>query len=74
LNDETAFASALTAAGEDPLRHMPRTGDPEVKAHLKAQNEMAQSLGIFGAPSFVTADGELFRGDDRLEQAIDWRR
>jgi 2-hydroxychromene-2-carboxylate isomerase len=74
LSDEAALASALTAAGEDPGRHLPRTADPQVKQRLKAQTETAQSLGIFGAPSFVTADGELFWGDDRLEQALHWHR
>lgn len=28
--------------------------------------------GIFGSPSFVTEDGEMFWGDDRLEEAIAW--
>jgi 2-hydroxychromene-2-carboxylate isomerase len=27
-------------------------------------------LGIFGAPTFQTADGEIFWGDDRLRQAL----
>ena len=30
----------------------------------------AQRLGVFGAPSFTTADGELFWGNDRLERAL----
>jgi 2-hydroxychromene-2-carboxylate isomerase len=30
-------------------------------------------LDIFGAPTFVVA-GELFWGDDRLEQAVEWCR
>lgn len=33
---------------------------------------MAKARGLFGAPSFLTADGELFWGNDRLEQALDW--
>jgi 2-hydroxychromene-2-carboxylate isomerase len=41
-------------------------------SQLRAQTEEAQRLGIFGAPSFVTADGELFWGNDRLEAALDW--
>ena len=41
------------------------------KEGLRAQTEEAQRLGIFGAPSFVVA-GELFWGDDRLEDALDW--
>jgi 2-hydroxychromene-2-carboxylate isomerase len=43
-----------------------------VKDALRAQTEEAQRLGLFGAPTFITADGELFWGNDRLEQAIGW--
>ena len=45
-----------------------------VKERLKEETAEAQRLGIFGAPTFVTTDGELFWGNDRLEQAIAWRR
>jgi 2-hydroxychromene-2-carboxylate isomerase len=45
-----------------------------IKARLRAQTEAAQQLGLFGAPSFTTADGELFWGNDRLEQALRWAR
>jgi len=44
------------------------------KARLREQTEEAQRLGIFGAPSFVAADGELFWGNDRLERALAWAR
>ena len=44
------------------------------KARLRAQTEEAQRLGIFGAPSFMTADGELFWGNDRLERALVWAK
>ncbi len=46
--------------------------DSAVKEALRAAIEEARSRGVFGAPSFVTADGDLFWGDDRLEQAMDW--
>jgi 2-hydroxychromene-2-carboxylate isomerase len=42
------------------------------KARLRSETEEAQRLGLFGAPSFVTADGELFWGNDRLEAALAW--
>jgi 2-hydroxychromene-2-carboxylate isomerase len=42
------------------------------KARLKAQTQEAADLGIFGAPTFVTPDGELFWGNDRLERALAW--
>jgi len=45
--------------------------DP-VKILLRTQTEEAGQLGIFGAPSFTTADGELFWGNDRLEAALKW--
>ncbi len=47
--------------------------DP-VKIQLRTQTEEAGRLGIFGAPSFTTADGELFWGNDRLEAAIRWAK
>ncbi|MGA8920250.1 MAG: 2-hydroxychromene-2-carboxylate isomerase, partial [Pseudolabrys sp.] len=36
--------------------------------------EEAQRLDIFGSPTLITADGELFWGNDRLEAALDWAR
>jgi len=50
-----------------------RAASPEIKQRLKAQNEAAAALGIFGAPSF-TAAGELFWGNDRLDEAVAWAR
>ena len=44
------------------------------KLRLRAETEQAQRVGIFGAPTFVTADGELFWGNDRLEQALAWAK
>ncbi len=45
-----------------------------IKTRLRAQTEAAQQLGLFGAPSFTTADGELFWGNDRLEPALRWAK
>ncbi|KAB2920764.1 MAG: 2-hydroxychromene-2-carboxylate isomerase [Hyphomicrobiaceae bacterium] len=47
---------------------------PDIKDRLKRQTAEAQALGLFGAPSFVTSLGEVFWGDDRLEQALAWAR
>ena len=41
------------------------------KTLLRVNTERAAELGIFGAPSFVV-EGELFWGNDRLEDALDW--
>ncbi|MEM9582384.1 MAG: 2-hydroxychromene-2-carboxylate isomerase [Pseudomonadota bacterium] len=46
--------------------------DTDNKLKLRRNTELAQEMGLFGAPSFVTDDAEVFWGDDRLEGAIDW--
>ena len=43
-----------------------------IKNKLRAETTEAQQLGVFGAPTFVTPDGELFWGNDRLETALAW--
>jgi 2-hydroxychromene-2-carboxylate isomerase len=44
----------------------------EIKTRLREQTQAARDIGIFGAPTFVTPDGELFWGNDRLERAVSW--
>jgi 2-hydroxychromene-2-carboxylate isomerase len=68
------LADILAGLDRDPVATLAAAEDPDNKARLKAQTEEAQRLGIFGAPAFVTADGELFWGNDRLEQALYWAR
>ena len=66
------IAEVLKSLGQDAGAVLERAQSEEIKSQLRAQTEEAQRLGIFGAPSFVTADGELFWGNDRLEAALDW--
>jgi len=63
--------SVLRSVGRDPATVLPRSLAAENKDALKRQTEEAQRLGIFGAPSFV-ARGELFWGNDRLDDALVW--
>ena len=58
-------------AGDDAAALLDEAGSADAKTRLRAQTEEAVRLGIFGAPSFV-AGGELFWGNDRLEDAIAW--
>ena len=84
ISDATVLADALARVdaklGSDAPRILARSGDPAIKERLKAQTAEAQRLGLFGAPSFRTKatalspDGELFWGDDRLDQAIGWAK
>lgn len=67
-------AEAASEAGLDPEALLQAATDPNIKAALFAAVEGAKSLGIFGAPTFVTTDGVLFWGDDRLEDALAWEK
>jgi len=73
IAEPEVIAGILAALGRPAPRILTRAGSPEIKQRLKAQNEEAVALGIFGAPSFIAA-GELFWGNDRLEEAIAWTR
>jgi len=74
MADPAALADAARAAGLDPARIAAGTADPAAKAALFEAVEEAKTLGIFGAPTFVASDRELFWGDDRLEDALAWER
>jgi 2-hydroxychromene-2-carboxylate isomerase len=63
----TALAVSAEAAFETAL-------SDTNKMRLRQQTEAAQQRGLFGAPSFITADGELFWGNDRLERALLWAK
>jgi len=67
-----ALARILSDLGQDPARVLKRTASDEVKTALRARTETAAAKGIFGAPTFITEDGEIFWGDDRLEAALAW--
>ena len=62
---------SLRALGQDPARVLAEARSARVQDALARSTEEAKALGVFGAPTFVV-DGEVFWGDDRLEDAIDW--
>lgn len=66
LDDPEVLRSALAASGLDAEALLAATGEPEVKAELRASTESAVARGVFGAPSFFV-EGELFFGKDRLD-------
>lgn len=71
IDDPLAAADALRRVGLDAAL-IEKAQEDNIKNALRAATEEAQAAGVFGAPAFVTADGELFWGNDRLEQALDW--
>lgn len=74
IADEAVLGAALKQAGGEPGAAIPLSRSEEAKGRLRAEIEYARSIGIFGAPFFVTGDGEPFWGDDRLEEALGWAR
>lgn len=72
ISDSAVLSDILTSLDLEADRLLEHADDPVIKQRLKDQTAEAAARGIFGAPSFITKDGELFWGDDRLEQAIDW--
>lgn len=71
ISDPLNAAEALRRAGLD-TGLVERAQEEDVKMSLRAATEEAQGLGVFGAPTFSTADGELFWGNDRLDEALEW--
>lgn len=74
IDDAATLGTILSTLGVHAKSALDEAQSDGNKANLRAQTEHAQRIGIFGAPSFTTASGELFWGNDRLEQALAWAR
>jgi 2-hydroxychromene-2-carboxylate isomerase len=72
IDDIATLARLLTPFGVNPDDVLAKAQSEPNKRRLRDETQTAQQLGIFGAPTFVTADGELFWGNDRLEPALAW--
>ncbi|MCI0480427.1 MAG: 2-hydroxychromene-2-carboxylate isomerase, partial [Candidatus Dadabacteria bacterium] len=71
ISDEAVIVSILGSLGEEPVSIIRSALSEENKGRLRRATEDAIGMGLFGAPSFVV-DGEIFWGNDRLEDALDW--
>jgi 2-hydroxychromene-2-carboxylate isomerase len=67
------LAEVVASAGQEPGRVLEAARSPRIEEAYRLSTDEARRLGVFGSPSFVV-DGEVFWGDDRLEDAIAWRR
>ncbi|MEM1005118.1 MAG: 2-hydroxychromene-2-carboxylate isomerase [Pseudomonadota bacterium] len=70
---ESAVSEALLRCQQDPRLTLARARSPEAVAALATETDRAVQLGVFGAPSLVVR-GEVFWGDDRLDDALSWAR
>ena len=73
ISDPIVIGDILKVLHLEPTAMLDAANADSNKARLKAQTERAIQLGLFGAPSFTVGE-ELFWGNDRLEQALDFAR
>jgi 2-hydroxychromene-2-carboxylate isomerase len=71
ISDRSVIEALLARLGLDGSVLERAQSEPN-KALLKAETARAVELGVIGAPCLVTGDGEVFWGNDRLEQGLDW--
>jgi 2-hydroxychromene-2-carboxylate isomerase len=72
VSDPAVLAACLDQAGEEARPILDRVREDDAKDKLRVRTGEAARRGIFGAPSFFVGE-ELFWGNDRLEDALDWR-
>lgn len=69
-DDPAAWRRLCDRLGVTDAESLPAA--PEVKARLRANGERAVASGVFGVPTFVTADGEIFWGEDATGMLLDY--
>jgi 2-hydroxychromene-2-carboxylate isomerase len=67
------LSDILLKLNRNPAEVIARANSQEIRDKYAAETEVARAMGIFGSPTFACG-AEIFRGDDRLEDAIDWCR
>jgi len=63
----------LRRVGQDPDRVFSAASSSANEQAYRAVTDEARRLNVFGSPTFVVA-GEVFWGDDRLDDAIRWAK
>lgn len=71
--EDPNLEESLREIGQDPQRVLSEARSERVERRLQEETEEAMALGVFGSPSFVV-NGEVFWGDDRLDDALGWAR
>ena len=74
VDDVATITDLLTALNVPAAATLAAAQSDENKMRLRSETEEAQRRGVFGAPTFTTAGGELFWGNDRLERALAWAK
>jgi 2-hydroxychromene-2-carboxylate isomerase len=71
--EEPNLSESLEEIGCDPSEVLAAAETHRTADQLAAATDEAMRLGIFGSPTFVVG-GEVFWGDDRLDDALHWAR
>jgi len=71
ISDNEIISSIIKDSGRSGKEIIKLSQSPVNKLKLRKQVDEAITKGIFGAPSFIV-NGELFWGNDRLEDAIEY--
>ncbi|OZI77247.1 2-hydroxychromene-2-carboxylate isomerase [Bordetella genomosp. 12] len=71
IQDEDVMQEILLELGLDAADWIARARTEATKEALRRQVDRARQHGIFGAPTFMVGD-EMFWGNDRLEDALQW--
>jgi 2-hydroxychromene-2-carboxylate isomerase len=74
IDDPSVLSEILAKLKLEPGPILETAKSNDIRVQLRTQTEEAQTLGVFGAPTFVTPDGEMFWGNDRLERALKWMK
>ena len=69
--DVRTLEELLLGMGRDPATVLGRADSAEIRERYAEETDAARRLGIFGSPTFACGS-EIFWGDDRLEDALDW--
>jgi len=72
IGDEGVMRDLLQGLGVAAEPALARARSDEIKERLRATTADAERHGVFGAPTFICADGELFWGHDRMAEALAW--
>ena len=71
--DPKHLSSILRALGKDPEAVISLADSREIRDQYDSETGVARDMGIFGSPTFAIGD-EIFWGDDRLEDALEWSK
>lgn len=69
IGSEAVIAAVLTSIGLDATALLAAAQSDDNKARLRARNDEARALRIFGAPTFFVG-ADMYWGNDRLADAL----